>query len=105
MHYCVSSGKWYWEITRGTSTSQLVWYDCSSKLLSWPGTALWFKLRSYATDRYGNKFNNGSGSLWQALFHGDVIGIAYDADNGDCLVKKRIWQTRRPLQRVATAAY
>jgi hypothetical protein len=43
----VGSGKWYAEITRGTSTLSVGLVDADLKLLSWPG-ALYFGQREFA---------------------------------------------------------
>jgi hypothetical protein len=91
----VGSGKWYAEITRGTSTLSVGLVDADLKLLSWPGNSTYGSTGSYAyrTDD-GNKYNNGSGSSYgSTVATGDVIGIAYDGDNGALYFSKNgIWQ-------------
>jgi hypothetical protein len=91
----VGSGKWYAEITRGTSTLSVGLVDADLKLLSWPGNSTYGSTGSYAyrTDD-GNKYNNGSGSSYgSTVATGDVIGIAYDGDNGALYFSKNgTWQ-------------
>jgi hypothetical protein len=89
------SGKWYAEIIRGTSTLSVGLVDADLKLLSWPGNSTYGSTGSYAyrTDD-GNKYNNGSGSSYgSTVATGDVIGIAYDGDNGALYFSKNgTWQ-------------
>jgi hypothetical protein len=91
----VGSGKWYAEITRGTSTLSVGLVDADLKLLSWPGNSTYGSTGSYAyrTDN-GNKYNNGNGSSYgSTVATGDVIGIAYDGDNGALYFSKNgTWQ-------------
>jgi hypothetical protein len=91
----VGSGKWYAEITRGTSTLSVGLVDADLKLLSWPGNSTYGSTGSYAyrTDD-GSKYNNGSGSSYgSTVATGDVIGIAYDGDNGALYFSKNgTWQ-------------
>jgi hypothetical protein len=69
--------------------------DADLKLLSWPGNSTYGSTGSYAyrTDD-GNKYNNGSGSSYgSTVATGDVIGIAYDGDNGALYFSKNgTWQ-------------
>jgi len=77
----VSSGKWYWEVTIGTNGAYLT-----------PGIAaitvqnnVYLYQANPAVSYYGfdgEKYVNGSNSAYGATFtNGDVIGIAFDADN------------------------
>ncbi len=80
----VSSGKWYWEATAGSSNgaNNLIGIGAVSAGTTpqqWYGTANgWAYFGST-----GNKFNNGTGTAYGATFTaGDVIGVALDCDNG-----------------------
>jgi hypothetical protein len=77
----VSSGKWYWEVTIGTNGAYLT-----------PGIAaltvqnnVYLYNQNPAVSYYGfdgSKYVNGTNSSYGATFtNGDVIGIAFDADN------------------------
>jgi hypothetical protein len=84
----VTSGKWYWEVTVG-STTNANWMigiaDSSASIASraWTGANGWY----YFTN--GNKYNNNSGSSYGASYTtGDVIGIALDMDAGTVVFYK-----------------
>jgi len=96
----VSSGKWYWEITQtATQNSRAICtigIDTPNTAFSAGGGAgsgaiatSWVYLQSS-----GNKNNNSSSSAYGASWStGDVIGVAYDADNGKLYFRKNgTWQ-------------
>ena len=77
----MSSGKWYWEASNLASGNSggygIALSDIS--LADYPGSQsnAW----SYFYD--GKKYNNGTGTSYGSTFaSGDVIGVAFDADNG-----------------------
>lgn len=78
----ITSGKWYWEVTIG-STTLANWMvgvaDASGSLASraWTGANGWYYYRN------GDKYNNNTGSAYGASFTtGDMIGVALDMDAG-----------------------
>jgi hypothetical protein len=78
----MTTGKWYWEVTAsgannmygiGTATAAIADNNYPGKDANGWG---YF-------DTNGNKFTNGSGSSYGASYTtNDVIGVAFDADNG-----------------------
>jgi len=87
-----TSGKWYWE---------QFWYNTTTTAYIGIGTAatslsanLGSSSTGYAYNPNGNKYNNGSGTAYGNTFtNGDVIGIAFDADNGKLYFSKNgTWQ-------------
>jgi hypothetical protein len=88
----VSSGKWYWEVTVNNTLSQMHGISNVTNL-SYSATAqnwVGFDATGYAyfSDN-GTKFNNNGGVTYGATYGaGDVIGIAFDADNGKLYFSK-----------------
>jgi hypothetical protein len=85
----VTSGKWYWEST--TSVTSATYYvviglaNYSSPTGSGHMGANAANIYSYGyAANSGNKHNNGVATAYGATFQtvGDVVGIAFDADNG-----------------------
>jgi hypothetical protein len=75
----VSSGKWYWEVLANGGMDIGIANASGITLTTYVGSTA----SSYAYDANGNKYNNGSGSAYGASFTtNDVIGVAFDADNG-----------------------
>jgi hypothetical protein len=79
----LSSGKWYWEVTMRSSGN----VDCQVGIVKEAGYSTSNYVGSNANgwgyDANGNKYNNGSGTSYGASYtNGDVIGVAFDADNG-----------------------
>lgn len=86
-----SSGKWMMEITLDSGTSRLLGLGNSSASLSqYPGQ----NTNSWAYYTNGQKYTNNSGSAYGNSFtNGDVISIAWDADNGKLyFAKNGTWQ-------------
>jgi hypothetical protein len=73
----VSSGKWYFEVTRTNATDNLsVGFATANLLTENYSTTYW-----YSTN--GTKFNNGSSSSYgSTTTNGDIIGIAVNLDTG-----------------------
>jgi hypothetical protein len=84
--FAVSTGKWYWEVTpirQSAGNAVTIGVGRSSSALSYPGASS--DSYSYYSDANGTaiKYNNGSFSSYGTSFvQGDVIGVAFDADNG-----------------------
>jgi hypothetical protein len=77
----MSSGKWYFEVTCTAGDTMLGIGNAASGVAtpSFPG----YKPGSYGYYSPGTKFNNDVSSAYGASYGaGDVIGIAFDADNG-----------------------
>lgn len=93
----VTSGKWYWEVTQGTTSTEMI--GILSKEFTGQ-TMLNGETGSVATFGHATRFNgyiNGisgetvssTGITWTA---GDVIGIAVDVDNGAMYLSKNgVW--------------
>jgi hypothetical protein len=87
----MTSGKWYWEVT-ATSTAAdigLAAYDASINQYIGLGARAW---GYYGSN--GNKINNGSSTAYGSSFTtNNVIGVAFDADNGKLFFSKNnTWQ-------------
>lgn len=97
----VSSGKWYWEVAltvTGTSAATIGIATNSFNATNYVGNdaGSW---GYYSFD--GSKYNNGSGSSYGSTYgDGDVIGVAFDADNGSLYFYKN-----GTIQNSGTAAY
>ena len=107
--YGMTSGKWYWEVYNQASGGNRVNIgiasttenDSATRSTSigyYPGyTAVGWSYFGFN----GNKINNSSASSYGDTFTvGDIIGVAYDADNGDLFFYKN-----GTIQNSGTAAY
>ena len=83
--FVVSSGKWYYEFTRGTGTSGLLgWcelenYDVTTEPGDPANSSVW-RYRDDGTKRNGEASGQSYGATWTTA--GDVIGCALDLDAG-----------------------
>jgi len=76
--FALTSGKWYWEVTVGGNAAVGI-QQTSYAVYQWPGTTSY----SYGYVPDGRKVNNLSYSSYGSAFsNGDIVGIAFDADNG-----------------------
>ena len=74
----ISSGKFYWEFTVSGTTSVGI-YEADSAAGNWPGIGS----DSFGYAPNGQKVTNSSYSSYgTAHSSGDVVGVAFDADNG-----------------------
>ena len=85
--FSVSSGKWYMEFLRGTSSVTVGIAKQNNTGVSassgWIGSSAYGSGGSYSYSSDANKYTNGSNTSYGASYSsGDVIGVAYDADNG-----------------------
>lgn len=104
--FAVSSGKWYWEARNGSAGSgSLVRFvgiakeDTNITSIPYNNSDCYLY---YAGN--GNKYNGGSqggyGDTWQA--DGDIIGVAFDADNGAIWFSKNgTWQNSATASEIA----
>jgi hypothetical protein len=80
----VSSGKWYWEVTTGTTGTQwMVGISTVNTALTAAGVIDANTYAYYAVS--GNKYNNGASSSYGTSFFtpsGIVVGVALDMDAG-----------------------
>jgi hypothetical protein len=76
----VSSGKWYWECVPNSSASIAFGITKDNTVLAnYPGQ----DPVDYSYHSDGSKYSNNSGSSYGATFTtNDIIGVAFDADNG-----------------------
>jgi hypothetical protein len=79
----MASGKWYWEITGAGTVYTFIGI---AAVLPQDGTGERWPGRTATSYGYynssGNKYNNNSSSAYGASYgSGDVIGVAFDADN------------------------
>ena len=95
--FAVSSGKWYWEVTANNTNSQMHGILTATTQSFYVGATNWV---GYDTTGYayfsdnGTKYNSNSGVSYGATYGaGDIIGIAFDADNGKLYFSKNgTWQ-------------
>ena len=85
--FTVSSGKWYMEFLKGTSSVTIGIAKQNNNGVSassgWIGSSAYGSGGSYSYSSDANKYTNGSNTSYGASYgSGDVIGVAFDADNG-----------------------
>jgi len=90
----MSSGKWYWEITCGVFTTSSTWMIGVADSYQKISIANYTSSSSYLYYSGNGQKYNGSGTSYGATYTtGDVIGVAYDADNGKIwFAKNNTWQ-------------
>jgi len=77
----MSAGKYYWEITLSSGTSSDIGIFKTDATLS--SSYLLEQAFGYSYVNNGQKFNNNTGTAYGASYTtGDIIGVAFDADNG-----------------------
>lgn len=75
----VSSGKWYWECTLSSGSSDAHVGIGDAAAIYYPG----YSSNSYAYDQTGKKRTSDTASNYGAAYtSGDIIGVALDLDNG-----------------------
>jgi hypothetical protein len=80
-----SSGKWYFEAKWVQTATLWGMQDSEASGLGWNSNGYWFpEAGGYGVDNGGSKTINGSttGSIFTALSANNIIGFAYDLDNG-----------------------
>jgi len=94
--FAVSSGKWYWEVTANNIFSQMHGIVTATTTSYYAGATNWvgYDATGYGYFTDGNKWNNNAGVAYGATWTaGDIIGIAFDADNGKLFFSKNgTWQ-------------
>ena len=90
--FAVSSGKWYWEVTANHTQSQMHGITHATQLTYSAGATNWvgYDATGYAYfSDGGTKYNGNSGVSYGAGYGaGDIIGVAFDADNGKLYFSK-----------------
>jgi hypothetical protein len=76
----MSSGKWYWEVTSTNDTAKMIGIATSlAPVDNWAASSAY----GWIYNKNGYKYHNGGYSGYGATYTtGDVIGVAFDADNG-----------------------
>lgn len=82
----MESGKWYWEVLYSSkdtgSDVALIGILATDSVVNTATFTDAYGYVYYALD--GTKYNNGSGAAYGASYtEGDIIGVTFDADNGD----------------------
>lgn len=83
--FTISSGKWYAEFMAGASQISIgiAKQNNTGVGVSWLGSTAYGAGGSYAYNNSGTKRTNGSNDSYGATFaSGDIIGVAFDSDNG-----------------------
>jgi len=102
--FAVSSGKWYFEVRNGTAGSATVnrFVGIAKEDTNISSTP-YLNTDCYLYYSNGNKYNGSGvsyGDSWQA--DGDIIGIAFDADNGAIWFSKNgTWQNSATASEIA----
>jgi hypothetical protein len=97
----LSSGKWYWEVTVTDNTGSTHIGIAKSNASQASSSYLGADANGWAYASSGLKYNNSSGSAYGSSFTtNDVIGVAFDADNGTLTFYKN-----GTIQNSGTAAY
>ena len=90
--FAVSSGKWYWEVTVNNTHSQMHGILTETTPSYYAGSNNWVGYDAtgygYFSDD-GTKWNNNASVAYGAAYDtSDIIGIAFDADNGKLYFSK-----------------
>jgi hypothetical protein len=86
----MSSGKWYWEITENTAKATVVGIGTAASTFTDYNDAYSWSYNGNTGNKTNNKTEAAFGVTWTT---GDVIGVAYDADNGKVFFSKNgTWQ-------------
>lgn len=99
-----STGKWYCEITVDSGTEPIIGVaNSTANINSYPGA----DSNGWAYYRTGQKLNSGGAAAYGNTYTaGDVIGIAWDADNGKLFFSKNgTWQASGDPAAGTNAAY
>lgn len=83
----VTSGKWYWEVTFGSTGDTLMVGVCDATVSN--ANSLWSTSNSWMYySNNGNKYGAISGAYGATFTNGDIIGVALDLDNGTLVFYK-----------------
>jgi hypothetical protein len=89
-----SKGKWYWEVKVGAEVPAGLMVGIAKEGININSAFLGEDAFGYAYFVTGNKYNNGNqGAYGDAMTNGDIISVAYDADNGTIwFARNGTWQ-------------
>jgi hypothetical protein len=89
-----SKGKWYWEVKVGAEVPAGLMVGIAKEGITINSAFLGEDAFGYAYFVTGNKYNNGNqGAYGDAMTNGDIISVAYDADNGTIwFARNGTWQ-------------
>jgi len=89
-----SKGKWYWEIKVGAEVPAGLMAGIAKEGININSAYLGEDAFGYGYFVTGNKYNNGNqGAYGDAMTNGDIISVAYDADNGTIwFARNGTWQ-------------
>jgi hypothetical protein len=101
----MSSGKWYWEVTTTSANCATGIATNQANLASYGGAdAYSWVWASYSGG--SNKRNNNIGSSYGSILtNGDVVGVAFDADNGTLTFYKNNVSQGAAYTGLATGTY
>jgi len=85
----VSAGKWYWEAKLSSGTAADIGINTSSTDIANTNQFLGYPSTGYAYSTSGNKATNNTNTSYGASYTtNDIIGVAFDADNGTLVFYK-----------------
>ncbi len=85
-NFQMKAGKWYWEVVPTSINNPMIGIADADKAIS---TRTWGQPNGWYYYVNGQKYNNSAGTAYGASFTtNDVIGVAYDADNGSIVFYK-----------------
>lgn len=85
----VSAGKWYWEAKLSSGTAADIGINTSSTDIANTNQFLGYPSTGYAYSTSGNKATNNTNTAYGSSYTtNDIIGVAFDADNGTLIFYK-----------------
>jgi hypothetical protein len=85
----VSAGKWYWEAKLSSGTAADIGINTSSTDIANTNQFLGYPSTGYAYSTSGNKATNNTNTAYGSSYTtNDIIGVAFDADNGTLVFYK-----------------
>jgi len=78
----MSSGKWYWEVTTTSANCATGIATNQANLASYGGSDAYSWVWASYSGGSSKRNNNSNSSYGSILANGDIVGVAFDADNG-----------------------
>ena len=90
----MTSGKWYWEVKTGAEVPAGLMVGIAKEGINTNSAFLGDDAYGYGYFVTGNKYNSGNqGAYGDTFTNGDIVSVAYDADNGTLwFAKNGTWQ-------------
>jgi hypothetical protein len=90
----MTSGKWYWEVKTGAEVPAGLMVGIAKEGITINSAFLGDDAYGYGYFVTGNKYNSGNqGAYGDTITNGDIVSVAYDADNGTLwFAKNGTWQ-------------